>query len=59
MIIFTETFQLMVEENKDINLECSFKNLKQLGEILVRERTEIMNGTMEKVLYRHGINNYI
>lgn len=50
MIIFTETFQLMVEENKDINLECSFKNLKQLGEILVRERTEIMNGTMEKVI---------
>lgn len=45
-------------ERKNISPDFGIKILKQLGKILVRERTETITGTMEKKKYRHAINNY-
>lgn len=44
--------------DKNTNVKPSISNVKQLGEILVRERPETLSMTMEKVKYRHVINNY-
>lgn len=39
--------------DKNINVKLSISNLKQLGEVLVRERPETLNVIMEKVKCRH------
>lgn len=44
--------------DKNINVKLSISNLKQLGEVLLRERPETLSVTMEKVKCRHVINSY-
>lgn len=44
---------ISINRDKNINVKLSISNLKQLGEVLVRERPETLNVIMEKVKCRH------